>query len=136
MAPVILQLSAVTSQKRSRALALMADHPLVFDVGRLIGGPADDRISDLFEAAGIEAAGFLRLEEEKAGKDLRRPKPEEGRDIPSAFHDLRKIEGFLCGRMVGRKPARVLALTLLAMRLMGSTSWRSRSAGRDSARCR
>jgi hypothetical protein len=31
MAPVILQLSAVTSQKRSRALALMADHPLVFE---------------------------------------------------------------------------------------------------------
>lgn len=36
---------------------------------------SDDELVDLMDAVGIEAQGFLRVEEENAGKTLRRPKP-------------------------------------------------------------
>ncbi len=35
----------------------------------------DDALVDLLEAVAIEASGFLRVQEENAGKPLRRPKP-------------------------------------------------------------
>jgi len=60
--------------------------------GRLIGGTDRDQV-DLMEAVGIEAAGFLRLEEEKAGKDLRRPK--KGGTSDRLFRIYEKIEAYL-----------------------------------------
>jgi hypothetical protein len=41
--------------------------------GRRLGGSEDDQFT-LMEAVGTEAHGFLKLEEEKAGRPLSRPK--------------------------------------------------------------
>jgi hypothetical protein len=60
--------------------------------GRQIGGTRDDQIA-LMEAVGIEAAGFLKVEEEKAGKQLRRPRKDGTSDRLFKIYD--KVEAYL-----------------------------------------
>jgi hypothetical protein len=60
--------------------------------GRQIGSTRGD-LMILMEAVGIEAAGFFRLEEEKAGRHLRRPK--KGGTSDRLFKIYDKIEAYL-----------------------------------------
>jgi hypothetical protein len=66
-------LSEVIAPFHGPELGDLLDHATPVNGGRRIGG-TDDDLYELMEAVGVEANGFLKVEEENAGHPLRSPR--------------------------------------------------------------